>query len=269
MAKQRSRQLSHAIVEDDFTTFVFVDDRRVLLPTGEWPELESATTEERQSAEITDRGQRVQWQSLNLVIHVDELEPRRTSSTTPGFSVDHTHQYLPLRDIVSPAPITPSGTNTHFLQPSYSVDLSGSSSVPTMHPDAIRMYLEMHPIAVRESKRGWMCVAGLRSFSLANHFLPGDCLVPVRVHISRSHEHRIRLEQIDLFLTPVLNNLGQQWAASLTTLWHLMRSDTERSSALEWIAPGIRIASRFARLIRASSTAVSNVIRDLKMPNRD
>lgn len=269
MVKQRSRQLCRTIVDDDFTTFVFVDDRRVLLPTGEWPALESATTEERQSAEIADRGQRVQWHSLNLSIHVDELEPRRTSSTTPGFSVDHTHHYLPLNDIASSAPITSSGTNTPFLPPSYSVDLSDSSSVPTIHPDAIRAYLEMHPIIVRETKNGWICIAGLRSFNLANHFLTGDCLVPVKAYISRSHEHRVRLEQTDLFLTLVLNNLGQQWAISLTTLWHLIRSDTERSSALEWIAPGIRIASRFARLIRASSTTVSNVIRDLKTPNRD
>lgn len=160
--------------------------------------------------------------------------PEDTSA--PSFSAENTANAVPL--VV--APKKPELLQIPFSQllgidpvlekqlASVGIDLPLRIDIDGWDRGALVLYLDSHPLLVRQSTSGYYCIGGFRRFRLAQALLSGnpDTLIFVLCRLGKlSTAARQHLLSIELFAGPAISRTDRSEAPQLYDLWRKLGSD--------------------------------------------
>lgn len=232
--------------------FEFKDNRQVVVPIRQWPELEEADDDARAQVEFSKNRQIARWPHLGISVRAEDLnstDPRRTFR--PHW-VNLQPRKMTLGDISMPCKGDLEREGLDAGIPHYPSTLPTSRQDAVIAEQAAILLLQLHPIIVQQIRGRWKCAAGRQTFAIAKSCLPPDTPVVVQEVRAGRHETVQQLQFADQVLTPILYSPGKhrnQWFRQLREV--VLAHPVNRAIALRLI-PVMRRAGAYAGLLGVS-----------------
>ncbi len=249
----RSPKIQDVRILDERIYFVFEDDREVSLLLKEYPQLTEVTSHLQHAFKIRKDGLSVEWPDLSLTVFSRDLEPTHFHRTQKGFSVSVETRYLPLKELRFEKLKHYAHTNSKLPSPKHQINLLDAKGNPRIETEALLIFLELHPVLVREVRGSWEVIGGLRSFEIAS-LLPETHEVPVRILSRPSAQVREGLEVINHMIGPVLLQLGSNWIENIVRGW----SHVKEHIGLQTLLPRLTSNGALAELLNVSPASITD-----------
>jgi hypothetical protein len=112
---------------------------------------------------------------------------------------------------------------------SVGIDLPLRIGIEAWKKAALILYLDTHPILVRQSTNGYYCIGGFRSFRLAQTLYSNNPDTPVLVLYrpgKLSSATRQQLLAVEIFADPAISRIDRTEAPHLYNLWRQLGSSS-------------------------------------------